>query len=71
MVICESKPFKMNKLKETAARVDGAIEPTATEVKADHMTSVLIAFYAIPRAAVTILLILIPGCNLGIRQRIS
>jgi hypothetical protein len=40
-------------VEEAAIRVDGAMKTAATEVKANHMTRVPIAFNTIPRAAIT------------------
>ncbi|KAK9226219.1 hypothetical protein WN943_011266 [Citrus x changshan-huyou] len=42
------KYFQMDKLKEAAARIDRTLGATACEIKPDHMTSVFIAFDAVP-----------------------
>jgi hypothetical protein len=57
-------------VEEAAIRVDGAMKTAATEVKANHMTRVPIAFNTIPRAAITAFSINSPRCNLGISRRI-
>ncbi|KAK9226213.1 hypothetical protein WN943_011260 [Citrus x changshan-huyou] len=50
----------MNKLKEAAATIDRTIGATACEIKPDHMTSVFLAFDAVPYAAVAIFFLLVP-----------
>ncbi|KAK2647988.1 hypothetical protein Ddye_015477 [Dipteronia dyeriana] len=44
----DGKPLKMDKVEEGAGRVDGTIETATTEVKLDHITSLLVALHAIP-----------------------
>ena len=48
MVISKIKPSKMNKAEEAAVGEHRTIETAATEVKANHMTSLLVALHTIP-----------------------
>jgi hypothetical protein len=42
VVKCKIKPLKLKKVEKAGVRVDRTIETAATEIKADHMTYVLI-----------------------------
>ena len=48
VVISKIKALKMNEAEEAAVGDQRTIETVITEVKANHMTSVLVALYAIP-----------------------
>ena len=48
VVISKIKPLKMNEAEEAAVGEHRTIETAATEVKANHMTSLLVALHAIP-----------------------
>ena len=48
VIVAEVKHLKVNKAEKAAARVDGTIEATAAEVKANHVTTALIAVNPIP-----------------------
>ena len=70
VVISKIQPLKMNKAEKAAVGDHRTIETAATEVKANHMTSVLIAFNTIPGAAISVHPFLFPRCNLRISKRI-
>ena len=61
----------MNKAEKAAVGDHRTIETAATEVKANHMTSVLVTFNAISGAAISVHPFLFPSCNLRISKRIS
>lgn len=48
MVIEEANYLKMEKVKESASRIDRTVEVTISEIEHDHMISVLITFDDIP-----------------------
>ncbi len=48
VVISKIKPLKLNKAEEAAVGDQRTIETAITEVKANHMTSVVVALHAIP-----------------------
>ena len=54
VIISKIKTLKMNKMEEAAAGVDRAIETTATKIKPNHMTRLLITLDAIPCTAAVV-----------------
>ena len=45
---------KVDKAEKATARVNGTIEATAAEVKANHMTSVIITINPVPQATTAV-----------------
>ena len=48
VVVSKIKPLKLNKAEKTAVRDHRTIKTTITNVKANHMTSVIVALNSIP-----------------------
>ena len=67
VIVGKVEPLEVKKPKEIGIGSDRTIKTTATEVKADHITGVLIAPNTIPRAAIAIFEP--PQRNLGISRR--
>ena len=53
-IVAEVKLPKVDKAEKAATRVDGTIEATAAEVKANHMTSVIITINPVPQATTAV-----------------
>ena len=53
MIISKVEASQLRKPKKAAGGVDRTVQTTAIEIKRRHITSVLIAFNAIPRATIS------------------
>ena len=53
VIVNKVKLLQVNKMKESAVRVDSTKETTITEVKANHVACVLITVNTIPRATIS------------------
>ncbi len=60
----------MNEAEEAAVGDQRTIETAITEVKANHMTSVIVALNTIPGAAIFVHPFMFPRCKLRISERI-